>query len=85
MIYFCFKQYLNETKSFSSRNLTHFHLEWIKSNWNRMVHNGNGENLTRTAGYVNRTERAKLSISPMLDGYILKHSCNIFGPPSGKN
>jgi hypothetical protein len=44
-----------------------------------MVHNGNGENQTRTAGYVNRTERAKISISPMLDRYILKHNCNIFG------
>jgi hypothetical protein len=53
---------------FCSGNLTHFHLEWRKSNWNRMVHERNGENQTRTERYMNGTPRANTSISPMPGG-----------------
>ncbi len=71
---FCgFKRYLNEKKpalklcleSFCSSNLTHFHLEQRKSNWNGTVHERNRENQTRTEQYMNETERAKNSILPM--------------------
>ncbi len=54
-------------ESFSSGNLTHFHLEWRKTNWSRMIHEWNGKHQNRTEQYVNGMVRAKISISPMLD------------------
>ncbi len=70
MIIFWFKWYPKEKLhlgSFCSGNFTHFHSEHKKSNRNRIIHERNRENQTRTEQYVNKTERAKISISPMSD------------------
>ncbi len=48
-----------------SGNLAHFHLELRASNWNRTVHEQNGENQTRTDRYMNAIERAKSPIFPL--------------------
>ncbi len=58
---------------FRSSDLAHFHLEWRKSNQNRTVLECNGENQTRTEWYVNRIERAKISISPMIGSNLFKN------------
>jgi hypothetical protein len=42
-----------------SGNLAHFHLEWRKSNQNRMIHERNRENQTRTERHVNGMARTK--------------------------
>ncbi len=52
-------------ESFCSGNLTHFHLERQKSNWNGMLHEQNKENQTRIEWYMSGTRRGKISISLM--------------------
>ncbi len=48
-----------------SGNLAHFYLDLRALNWNRTVHEWNGENQTGTEQYINTMERTKISFLPM--------------------